>query len=88
MKTISVGELKSNFSQILDLVQNQKEEFIIEYGKKHKKIAKIVPFEEKNKERKFGQLKGKISIPDNFNDEDENINKLFYKSEIFPIWIF
>ena len=67
-----------------DLVQNQKEEFIIAYGRNHKKIAKIVPFEEKKSKRKFGQLKGKIVTLDNFNDEDEEINKLFYESEIFP----
>lgn len=84
MQTINVGELKANFSQILDLVQNQKEEVIIAYGRNHKKIAKIVPFEEKKSKRKFGQLKGKIVTLENFNDEDEEINKLFYESEIFP----
>jgi len=84
MQIISVGELKANFSKILNLVQNQKEEIIIEYGRSHKKIAKIVPFEEKKSKRKFGQLKGKIVISDNFNDEDEEVNKLFYESEIFP----
>jgi len=84
MQTISVGKLKTNFSEVLNLVQNEKEEFIIEYGKKHKKIAKIVPFEEKKKKREFGQLKGKIEFSDNFNDEDEEINRLFYDSEIFP----
>ena len=82
MQTISVGELKANFSEVLNLVKNKKEEFIIEYGRSHKKIAKIVPFEEKKTKREFGQLKGKIVIPDDFNDEDEEINKLFYESKI------
>jgi len=82
MQTISVGKLKANFSEVLNLVKNKKEEFIIEYGRNHKKIAKIVPFEEKKSKRKFGQLKGKIVVPDDFNDEDEEINKLFYESEI------
>ena len=82
MQTISVGKLKANFSEVLNLVKNKKEEFIIEYGRNHKKIAKIVPFEEKKSKRKFGQLKGKIVVPDDFNDEDEGINKLFYESEI------
>ena len=48
MKTITVGELKAKFSEILELVRTQKEEIIIEYGKKRKKIAKIVPYEERN----------------------------------------
>jgi len=82
MQTISVGKLKANFSEVLNLVKNKKEEFIIEYGRNHEKVAKIVPFEEKKSKRKFGQLKGKIVVPDDFNDEDEGINKLFYESEI------
>lgn len=36
------------------------------------------------KPRKFGLWKGKVFVPDNFNDEDEEINKLFYEGEIFP----
>ncbi len=57
MKTITVGELKARFSEILKLVETEKEEIIIEYGKKRKKIAKIVPYEEKkefNPEEFFG----------------------------------
>jgi len=77
MQTISVGKLKTNFSEVLNLVQNEKEERI-RIWKKHKKIAKIVPFEEKKKKREFRQLKGKINFSGNFNDEDEEINRLFY----------
>ena len=29
-----------------------------------------------------GQLKGKIKFSDNFNDEDEDINRLFYDIHI------
>ena len=47
MRTVTVAELKANFSEILKLVQTKKEEIIIEYGRNRKKIAKIVPFEEK-----------------------------------------
>jgi hypothetical protein len=41
-------------------------------------VVKLVKYEKKLKLRKLGLLKGKISVPDNFNDEDEEINKLFY----------
>jgi len=80
-----VADFKANLSSILERVQNQKEEFVIEYGKKHKKVAKIVPYEEeKPKKREFGIYEGMFKIPDNFNEEDEEINKMFYDSEIFP----
>jgi antitoxin (DNA-binding transcriptional repressor) of toxin-antitoxin stability system len=63
MKTLPVGELKAQFSEVLELVKNG-ESFGILYGKKKKPIAMIVPFEEKNnkKERKLGILEGKANV--------------------------
>ena len=82
MQSIQVGQLKSEFSSILKQVQNLKETFVIEFGKKHKKVAMLVPYEENKKVRKFEQLKGKITIQDNFDDEDEEINEMFYGSKL------
>jgi antitoxin (DNA-binding transcriptional repressor) of toxin-antitoxin stability system len=81
MHTIQVGKLKTEFSSILKKVEENGEKFIIEYGRKHKKIAVIVPYDktfEKNSKRKFGQMSGKIIIPDNFNDEDKTVIDMFY----------
>ncbi|MEA3315453.1 MAG: type II toxin-antitoxin system Phd/YefM family antitoxin [Campylobacterota bacterium] len=82
MQSIQVGEFKSDLSSILKQVQNLGEKFVIEYGKKHKKVAMLVPYEEKKKIRKFGQLEGKINIPNNFDDEDEEINEMFYGNKV------
>ncbi len=68
MKSFPVGELKSNFSNILILVQNG-EEIEILYGKNKKPIAKIVPLHEQKKgKRNIGILKGKskVSFAKNF----------------------
>ena len=78
MRTIQIGKFKANLSEILEKVQNEGEKFIIEYGKKRKKIAMLIPYKEERKKRKFGQLKGKITIPENFDEENKEINKLFY----------
>jgi len=78
MKSIQVGQLKSEFSSILDQVQNLGEKFIIEFGKKHKKVAMLVPYEEESIVRKFGQLDGKIKINDDFDSECTEINTMFY----------
>ncbi len=70
MQTIQVGELKNNFSNILHLVQEEGETFIIEYGKNNKKVAMIVPYDpyiENKEERKFGLYKNKGSV--RFNDD-------------------
>lgn len=60
MKTLSVGELKAHFSEVLKLVQ-QGERVGILYGKKKKPIALIVPFVDDAApgKRKIGILEGK-----------------------------
>jgi antitoxin (DNA-binding transcriptional repressor) of toxin-antitoxin stability system len=78
MQSIQVGQLKSDFSSILQQVQNSGESFVIEYGKKHKKVAMLVPYEEPKGERTFGVLKADMSVPKTFDDEDEAINSMFY----------
>ena len=78
MQSIQVANLKADFSSILSQVQNHKERFIIEYWKKKDKIAMLIPYEQEKKSRIFGQLKGKIKINDNFDDETEEINNMFY----------
>ncbi len=85
MQSIQVGQFKSDLSSILEQVQNSGEKFVIEYGKKHKKVAMLVPFEEEKKEsRKFGIYEGKCKIPDDFDKEDKDMNSMFYDGNIFP----
>lgn len=70
MQSIQVGELKKDFSNILKLVQNNGEVFIIEYGKKHKKVAMLVPYEEKKlTKRVFSPYKNKGSFKINTDFE-------------------
>ena len=82
MQSIQVGQFKSELSSILEQVQNLGETFVIEFGRKHKKVAMLVPYEEEKSVRKFGQLEGKITIPDTFDDESEEINAMFYGSNL------
>ncbi len=76
MKTLPVGELKAQFSQVLELVEKG-ESFGILYGKKKKPIAMIVPYSEKKakKERKLGLLEGKAEIvfADDFSMTEEEL---------------
>ena len=60
MKYLHVDELKAQFSDVLEKVQ-QGESFGILYGKKKTPVAKIVPVDKpkKEKKRKFGILDGK-----------------------------
>ena len=79
MQTIQVGKLKNDFSNILKSVQLNGETFIIEYGKKHQKVAMLVPYEEKPlQKRTFSPYKNKGSFKIHYNfeiNEEEFLGK-------------
>ena len=60
METLSIGELKARFSEVIGQLKKG-HEIAISYGKKKEKIAVLVPYEHyKSKpERKLGILKGR-----------------------------
>jgi len=69
MEAMSVGELKTNFSKVLEKVRHG-ESISILYGRVKKPVAMIIPYEEKKKkERKIGILDGKTTIK--FKDDFE-----------------
>ncbi len=72
---INIHEAKTNLSKLIAMTLAGEDVVIAKAGKP---VVKMVAYKEKLKPRKIGLLKGKIFVPDNFNDEDEEINKLFY----------
>lgn len=77
MRTMTVGEFKSRFSEVLKDVEKG-ERIGITFGRKKEVKAMLVPSEETKKEpRKLGILRGKgtVVFKDNFEmTEDELIN--------------
>ena len=71
---INVSEAKANLSKLIDMAYHGEEVII---AKNNLPLVALVAHKPKEK-RKLGLLKGQISIPDHFNDEDEEINTLFY----------
>lgn len=62
MKILTVGDLKTNFSEVLKAVQVG-EEFAIAFGKRKEVVAYLIPkHSRKNGKRKIGILEGKASI--------------------------
>ena len=51
MKTMTVANLKSQFSYVLEELRHG-EEILIEYGKKHEKLGVIVPYEKYNPQKR------------------------------------
>ena len=79
MNAIQVGQLKANFSTILERVKKG-EKVVISFGKKKEKVAVLVPFKDdkSQKSRKLGLLKGKAKciIKEDFQISDEELLSL------------
>lgn len=76
MQSVTVGELKARFSEILDRVRNG-EEIVISFGRQRKKAAVLVPFDRYAAKtvRKLGPLagRGKCVIREDFELNDEEL---------------
>jgi len=69
MQTLTIGELKTSFSEVLRKIRSG-QEIIISYGKKREKVAVIVPYSSyaSTSERRLGLLKDRAEciIHDDF----------------------
>ena len=61
METMTVGELKTHFSQVLNRVQTGEKVQIL-YGRTKKPVAQIVPITEEMPERPIGLFEGKMKF--------------------------
>ncbi len=78
MQIFNIHQAKTNLSKLIEKTSKGEEVIIAKAGKP---VAKLVAYKEKLKPRKPGLWKGKIWVSDDFDEEDEEINKLFYGEE-------
>lgn len=71
---VNLSEAKAKLSKLVDMAYHGEEVII---AKNNLPLVKLVAHYPKKK-RKLGLLKGQIDIPDDFLDEDEEINDMFY----------
>lgn len=81
MQIVNIHEAKTNLSKLIEKTLKGEEVIIAKAGKP---VAKLSVYKEKLKPRKPGLWKGKVWVSPDFDEEDEEINKLFYEGEIFP----
>lgn len=62
--TINIHEAKTHLSRLVEQAAAGKEIVIAKAGKP---MARLVPMESTVRPKKFGQLKGKIKVSDDFN---------------------
>jgi prevent-host-death family protein len=71
---INVSEAKANLSKLIDMVCRGEKVVI---AKNNLPLVDLVKHRPSGK-RKLGLLSGEISIPDDFDKEDDTINEMFY----------
>jgi prevent-host-death family protein len=71
---INVSEAKANFSKLIDMAYHGEEVII---AKNNLPLFELVRHKPGQK-RPLGLLAGKIRIPDDFLEEDPEINAMFY----------
>ena len=72
---MNIHQAKTHLSQLIESTLKGEDVVIAKAGKP---VVKLIAYKEKLIPRKPGLWKGKIKISDDFTDEDEEINKMFY----------
>ena len=77
MCKMNVLEAKTNFSKIIALLERKEESEVI-VARAGKPVVKIVLYEEpKSFDKIFGIAKGKFVVPDDFDEPDDEIARMF-----------
>lgn len=71
---VNISEAKANLSKLIEKAYHG-EKIVI--AKNNLPLVDLVPHVPEGK-RTLALLKGQIEIPDNFNDENSEINEMFY----------
>jgi prevent-host-death family protein len=71
---VNIHEAKTHLSRLVERVEAGEEIVIARAGKP---VARLAPLRDRREPRQLGALKGRIWIADDFDDEDEEITKLF-----------
>jgi prevent-host-death family protein len=77
---VNIHEAKTHLSKLLERVTLGEEVIIAKAGKP---VAKLVAVHQP-KARIFGSAKGEFTVPDDFNEPDLEVEKLFHEGELFP----
>ena len=75
---VNISDAKTNLSKLVDMVYHGEKVVI---AKNNLPLVDLVPHKQEGK-RELGLLKGKFHVPDDFMDEDPDINKMFYGEDV------
>jgi len=76
MMQVNVLEAKTDFSKLIRLIETNREDEI-RVARNGRPVVKITAIEKKPVSKRIGVAKGKITMPDDFDAENEAIAELF-----------
>ncbi|TVQ03675.1 MAG: type II toxin-antitoxin system Phd/YefM family antitoxin [Balneolaceae bacterium] len=80
-KTVNIHEAKTHLSALIkEVLAGEK----VTIAKNNEPVVELIKIDPKQRERKFGTLKGKIIVHGDFSDSDKEIENLFSESKLFP----
>ncbi len=71
---VNISDAKTNLSKLVDMVYHGEKVVI---AKNNLPLVDLVPHKPEGK-RKLGLLQGEFTVPDDFTDENSEINEMFY----------
>ena len=74
---VNVSEAKATLSKLLDMVYHVEQ---VTIAKNNLPAADLVPHKPAER-RQLGKLRGKLVVPDDFDEESGEINKMLYSDE-------
>ena len=80
MTIVNMLEAKNNLSKLVEAVETGCEEEII-IARNGLPAARLVPLEQKKHGVIIGIAKGEFTVPDNIDEDNEEIAKMFYGDE-------
>lgn len=72
---VNVFEAKTQLSRLLRLIEMGRESSVI-IARNGRPIARIVPLKSSPVSRRIGVARGRFTVPDNFDDDDDEIVSL------------
>lgn len=80
MTTVNMLEAKNNLSKLVEAVESGAEREVV-IARNGKPAARLVALEERKGGVRLGAAKGKFEVPDNIDELNDEIAKMFYGDE-------
>ena len=81
MMQVNVLQAKTDFSKLIRLIETDREDEIL-VARNGKPVVKITAIEKKPVSKRIGVAKGKFTMPDDFDADNEYIASLFMGGDL------